>query len=86
MANVKCPKCGSNKIDFQIQQETKTIIKTKSRYKEKGHGFLWWLLIGWWWWIVDLFLWFFCFSLVRCYILAGRKNMSVTPRAPQRPK
>lgn len=77
MASVKCPKCGSNNIDFQVQRETETIIKTKSKYKEKGHGFLWWLLIGWWWWIVDLLLWIFLF-LPRVLLHIGRKKKYVS--------
>ena len=57
-----CPTCGSTIIDSNVFQENlggKTI--TKSKYKEKGHGCLWWLFIGWWWWFVDLFLWIFFF-------------------------
>ena len=58
---VKCPNCGSENIDFQVHEEKTTVTRTKSKYKEKGHGCLWWLLIGWWWWIVDLMLWIFLF-------------------------
>ena len=72
-ANQVCPKCGSLNVDFQVQQETKAITKTKSKYKEKGHGILWWLTIGWWWWIVDLFLWIFMF-IPRVLIHIGRKR------------
>lgn len=59
-----CKKCGATNIYTEVFQEQtggKTITKTKSKYKEVGHGCLWWLLIGWWWWIVDLFLWVFAF-------------------------
>jgi hypothetical protein len=59
-----CPKCGSEDVTKQVFQEnrgSRTITHTKSKYKEQGHGCLWWLLIGWWWWIVDLFLWIFFF-------------------------
>ena len=59
-----CPKCGSTDVDIQVMQEsTGSVTKTRtvSKYKEKGHGCLWWLLIGWWWWIFDLFLWIFLF-------------------------
>lgn len=62
-----CPNCGKNSVSVQIVQEERgktQISKTKSKYKEKGHGLLWWLLIGWWWWIVDLSLWV-CFFLPR---------------------
>lgn len=61
-----CPNCGSNAVTVQPYQEqkgSKTVTKTKSKYKEKGHGCLWWLFIGWWWWIVDLFLWIFAFPI-----------------------
>lgn len=64
MAQQICPKCGSADIDIQMfAEETAktTVTKTKSKYKEKGHGLFWWLFIGWWWWIVDLFLWIFLF-------------------------
>ena len=76
MANICCPKCGSNNIDFQVQQETKTVTKTKSKYREKGHGCLWWLMFGWWWWIIDLFLWIFLF-LPRVLLHIGRKKKYV---------
>lgn len=76
MANICCPKCGSGNIDFQVQQETKSITKTKSKYHEKGHGCLWWLLIGWWWWIIDLFLWVFLF-IPRALLHIGRKKKYV---------
>ncbi len=62
-----CPKCQSENVKgeaFQEQTGTVTIIQTKSKYKEKGHGILWWLCIGWWWWIVDLTLWV-CFFVPR---------------------
>lgn len=77
MANIVCPKCGSNNIDFQVQQETKTVTKTKSKYKEKRHGFFWWAFIGWWWWMIDLFLWIFLF-LPRVLLHIGRKRKYVS--------
>lgn len=55
-----CPKCNCTNVEVQIYQEhasSQTITKTKSKYKEKGHGCLWWLLIGWWWCFIDIFLW-----------------------------
>jgi len=36
-----------------------TVSKSKTIYKKKGHGCLWWLFIGSWWWMIDLMLWFF---------------------------
>jgi len=56
----RCPHCGGNNVDMQVHQENiggHTVVKTKSKYKQKGHGCLWWLCIGWWWWMVDLMLW-----------------------------
>lgn len=59
-----CPRCQSENVRVETFQEntgSRTITKTSSVYKEKGHGFLWWLCIGWWWWLVDLFSWFMFF-------------------------
>lgn len=59
-----CPKCGSSQIETKVFQENSggtTVTETKSVYKQKGHGCLWWLFIGWWWWMVDLMLWIFLF-------------------------
>ena len=61
-----CPKCGGTNVDVQVHQENiggNTITKTKTQYKQKGHGCLWWLCIGWWWWMFDLMLWTFYFPL-----------------------
>ena len=63
-SGMRCPNCGSHDIDIQVHQENiggATVTKTKSKYREKGHGCLWWLVIGWWWWAVDLCLWVFAF-------------------------
>lgn len=64
MQNKICPKCGSTDVEVRVYQENQgstTITKTKSKYKQKGHGCLWWCCIGWWWWIIDLCIWFFAF-------------------------
>ena len=61
---MNCPKCGSANVNvntFQENRSTVTTATTQSKYREKGHGCLWWLLIGWWWWIVDLLSWIFLF-------------------------
>ena len=61
---MNCPSCGSTNVTSQVFQENHggaTVTKTKSKYREKRHGLLWWLFIGWWWWIVDLILWIFMF-------------------------
>ena len=73
---MKCPRCGGNNVAIQTIQENlggQTVSKTKSVYKEKRHGILWWLFIGWWWWIIDLCLWIFLF-IPRALIHAGRKK------------
>ena len=57
-----CPQCGSPNLDIQMHQENNgstTVSKSKTIYKKKGHGCLWWLFIGSWWWMIDLMLWFF---------------------------
>lgn len=59
-----CPKCGGNHVLIQTIQENQgstSVSKTKSVYREKGHGIIWWLTIGWWWWAFDLCLWVFAF-------------------------
>lgn len=38
---MKCPKCKSESINFQVINEQKLV--------NKHHGLLWWLCIGWWW-------------------------------------
>ena len=65
-AQIVCPYCGGNNVNVQVFQEnagSTTISKTKSKYKEKRHGILWWLLIGSWWWMVDIMLWIFLFPV-----------------------
>lgn len=74
-----CPKCQSENVQmdtFQEQQGSKTITRTKSKYKEKGHGLLWWLFIGWWWWMVDLILWI-CFFIPRLVLQLFKKKKYV---------
>ena len=77
---MNCPKCGSDNVNvntFQEDHGAVTTSRTESKYKEKGHGCLWWLLIGWWWWIVDLFTWIFLFIprlILRLFASPFRKN------------
>lgn len=64
-----CPNCGSDDISIETFQEnlgTTTVSKGKYKFKQTGHGIIWWLFIGWWWWIIDLFFWicFFPFRLI----------------------
>lgn len=71
-----CPKCGSTDVEIQMHQETTgstTVTKSKSKYKEKGHGCLWWLCIGWWWWIIDLCLWI-CAFIPRLLVKVFKKK------------
>lgn len=66
VGSIRCPKCGSTDVEMQVHQEQRggaTVTKTKSKYKQKGHGCLWWLFIGWWWWMVDLIMWIFIFPV-----------------------
>lgn len=59
-----CPYCQSENVKIETFQEntgSNTVSATTSRYREKGHGVVWWLFIGWWWWFVDLLLWFYLF-------------------------
>lgn len=65
-SGMRCPKCGSSNVDVQLHKENlggATVTKTTSKYRQKGHGCLWWLFIGWWWWMVDLFLWIVAFPI-----------------------
>ena len=71
-----CPKCHGTNVrveTFQEQRGSATTVHTRSKYKEAGHGCLWWLLIGWWWWIVDLMLWIFLF-IPRALLHLGRRK------------
>ena len=71
-----CPKCKSENVSVQTFQEQKgsaTITKTKSKYKEKRHGFIWWICVGWWWWIVDLLMWI-CLFPVKLVMAITRKK------------
>ena len=72
-----CPKCKSTNVTvntFQENQGSVTTSRTTSKYREKGHGCLWWLTIGWWWWIVDLCLWIFMFFPRLIFQLFRRKK------------
>lgn len=76
MSSIVCPRCRSNNIDFQVQQESTAVTKTKYKYREKRHGLLWWVFIGCWWWIIDIFLWIFLF-IPRALLHTGRKKKYV---------
>ena len=83
---VCCPQCGSSNVSFQMFQEnagTTTVSKTKSKYKEKGHGIIWWLLIGWWWWMIDLMLWICAFPLRLIAQLTRKKKYKGTATTVQ---
>lgn len=77
MANQICPRCGSRNVEIQLFKEdtgSQTITTGQSKYKEKGHGCLWWLLIGWWWWVIDLCMWVFAFPLRFLYQIFKKKK------------
>ena len=74
---IVCPKCGRANVKVQIFQEdagTTTVSKTKSKYKEKGHGLIWWLCIGSWWWIIDLMLWLCLFPVKLIQAMTRKKK------------
>ncbi len=74
-----CPRCGGFNVDTQVYQETQggsTITKTKSKYRQRGHGCLWWLFIGWWWWMFDLMLWL-CMFPIRLLVEVFKKRKYV---------
>ena len=73
---IRCPKCGSFHVNVDVMQENAGSITTqrsKSQYKEKRHGCLWWVFTGWWWWIVDGLILIFAF-VPRALIHIGRKR------------
>ena len=84
---VYCPRCGSNRVTFQMFQEnvgTKTVSKSRSLYKQKRHGFFWWVFIGSWWWIIDLTLWIFLFPFRAVKKLAEKRNYRGRTRTVER--
>lgn len=71
-----CPYCGSRDVDVQLHQEvrgSKTVTRTKSKYRQQRHGCLWWCIIGWWWWAFDLMFWV-CFFPLRFLIQLFKKK------------
>ena len=36
-----CPKCKSTNVNVQVVNEM--------QFKDKHHGFFWWIFVGWWW-------------------------------------
>ena len=76
---VVCPKCGSTHTEMQVFQEnheSQAVTKTKSKYKEKKHGFLYNWTIGWIIKLFDLILWIFLF-IPRALLHIGRKKKYV---------
>lgn len=74
---IVCPQCGGTNVTVQMFQEdagTTTVSKTESKYKQKGHGLIWWLCVGSWWWIVDLFLWICVFPVKLIQTLTKKKK------------
>lgn len=71
-----CPFCYSDNVRVETVQEYRggiSTTKTKSKYKEKRHGFFWFIFIGWWWWIIDLMLWVLAF-IPRALLHIGRRH------------
>ncbi|MBR6115772.1 MAG: hypothetical protein IKQ10_11460 [Oscillospiraceae bacterium] len=66
---LSCPQCGSDDIAIDTFQEnlgSTTVSNQTFKFKQRGHGLIWWLFIGCWWWMIDLMLWicFFPFRLL----------------------
>ncbi len=60
---MKCPKCGSTNVNFQMVSET--------QLKKKHHSIWWWLFGGW---IVDASMWiFFTLPMLFVKIFAPKK-------------
>lgn len=79
MAQQICPRCGSDNVEIKMYKEnlgSQTITTSKSKYKEKGHGLIWWLFIGSWWWIIDLCMWL-CFFPLRLIMQLFKKKKYV---------
>ena len=84
-----CPKCGSTDIETQVYQEmrgSKTVTKTKSKYRQKRHGLLWWCFIGWWWWMVDLCFWIYLFPIRFLIQLFKKKDYTGTSKSTEKTK
>ena len=78
---MNCKKCGSENVDTQFFREdlgSSTISKSKSseksKTKELGHGFLYWLFLGWWIWIFKLVFWIVFFIPMAILRLLRRKK------------
>ena len=72
-----CPECNSDNVKIETVQEnlgSTTVSKTKSVYKQKRQGLIWWLFIGWWFWIIDLCLWIFLFVPRFCVALFHKRK------------
>ncbi|MBQ9562196.1 MAG: hypothetical protein IJU99_01975 [Lachnospiraceae bacterium] len=60
---MKCPKCGSTNVNFQMVSET--------QLKKKHHSIWWWLFGGW---IVDACMWiFFTLPMLFVKVFAPKK-------------
>lgn len=83
---MKCPNCGSTQVDvrtFQENQGSVTTSYSKTKTKEKRHGFLWWLFVGWWWWPINLMLWILFFPFKLLLRLGRRKKYVSKTRGTQ---
>ena len=65
---MKCPKCGSNNITFQIVSEQKL--------KTKHHGVLYWMFIGWW--LLPIMWLFFTFYMILGSLFGHKRQKIVT--------
>lgn len=79
MAQQICPRCGSSNVEIQMFKEdagSQTIATSKFKFKQKGHGILWWVFIGWWWLFIDFILWI-CFFPLRLVLQLFKKKKYV---------
>ena len=65
---LRCPQCGSNKVNVQIVSE--------SQLRDKHHGCIWWLLVSWWWLPVKWI--FFTFPALIFKLFAPKRQKIVT--------
>jgi hypothetical protein len=56
--NLSCPKCQSNKLQFQLVNIQDIV--------PRRHSFIWWILVGWWWVTIK---WLFLYFLMGFFVI-----------------
>ena len=78
-----CPNCHSDNVKVEsVQENLGSTEFSRTKTKEKRHGFFWWIFIGWWWKIIDLILWIFLF-IPRVLLHIGRRKKYVSKTTTQ---